>query len=116
MRAASTPEELESLLEDAFLLGDTGALAALFDNRALLVADDGSGQARGMAEIVRMMGAMCGRGYAYLASPVRVLQAGDTALVLAERAVNVMRRGEDRGWRYAISLLEANPNTEGRQR
>jgi hypothetical protein len=116
MRAASTPEELESLLEDAFLLGDGDALAALFDDTAVLVPDDGSGAARGALEIVRLASSMCGHGYAYLASPLRVLQAGDTALVVAERAVNVMRRGHDRGWRYAISLLGANANSEGRPR
>jgi hypothetical protein len=44
------------------------------------------------------------RGYRYLTDPRRVLQAGDTALV-AGRALNVMRRGEDSRWRYAISLL-----------
>jgi hypothetical protein len=116
MRSANTPEELESLLEDAFLLGDRDALASLFDNPAVLAADDGSGEARGPAEIVRLASTMGGHGYAYVASPLRVLQAGDTALVVAERAVNVMRRGQDRGWRYAISLLGEKRNTEGRQR
>jgi hypothetical protein len=116
MRAASTPEELESLLEDAFLLGDGDALASLFAHTAVLVSDDGSGEARGAPAIVRLASTMRGHGYAYLASPLRVLQAGDTALVVAERAVNVMRRGGDHGWRYAISLLSANGNPEGRQR
>jgi hypothetical protein len=35
----------------------------------------------------------------YLADPHRVLEAGDTALVVAARAINVTRRGDDSSWR-----------------
>jgi hypothetical protein len=34
-----------------------------------------------------------------------MLQAGDIALILGPRAIDVARRGGDRSWRYAISIL-----------
>ena len=45
---ARTPDELDALLEDAFVLRDRRAVAALFENDALLV-DVAAGQARGIA-------------------------------------------------------------------
>jgi hypothetical protein len=41
----------------------------------------------------------------YLADPRRVLQSRDTALIIAEQSVNVVRRRSDGTWRFAISLL-----------
>jgi ketosteroid isomerase-like protein len=115
---AATPEELESLLEDGFVLGDRHALAELFDADAVLCAGPGPAavEARGSEQIARAAGALCERGYRYLADPQRVLQAGDTALVVASRAVNVMRRGADRRWRYAVAYLPAGGAAEGRSR
>jgi ketosteroid isomerase-like protein len=111
---ASTPEELEALLEDAFVIGDRDAVAELFHSGAVLVAD-GAVEARGSQEIGRYAAAMCDRGYSYIADPRRVLQARDTTLVLSERGVNVMRRGQDGRWRYAISLLNTNNDTTERE-
>jgi hypothetical protein len=54
---------------------------------------------------------MCDRGFTYIADPRQVLQSRDTALVIAERAVNVMHRGRDGAWRYAISLLNVDNTT-----
>jgi len=110
---ARTPEELESLLEDGFVVGDREALAELFEGGAVLVADHCRRGARGCTEIAQLVGAMCERGYSYLADPREVLQAGDTTLVMGERAVNVMRRGPDHRWRYAISLLNVDTTSEG---
>jgi hypothetical protein len=112
---ASTPEELESLLEDAFVMGDHEALVALFERGAVLAAG-GASDARGGREIAQSTAAMCGRGYRYLADPRRVLQARDTALVVAERGLGVMRLGRDRRWRYAISLLNVDEPTGGDRR
>ena len=47
----------------------------------------------------------------YIADPSRVLQAGDTALVLAERGISVARR-RDGAWRYVIALLQLAQSTE----
>jgi hypothetical protein len=102
---ARTPEELETLLEDAFLLRDQQALAQLFYPGAVLVVDGGMPEARGRRQIAAAASQLWDSQRQYLADPGRVLQVRDTALVLAGHAINVVRRGEDGSWRYAISLL-----------
>lgn len=90
MRAgARTPEELETLLEDAIVLADAHAVSGLFEPDAVV---DGE---------------LWGR--TYVAHPHRVVQARDTALVVSQGGVSVVRRGSDGAWRYLISLL----TTEG---
>jgi hypothetical protein len=103
---ARTPEELETLLEDAFVLRDRELLAELFEPGAVLVAGGGLQEARGGQEIAQVAIEMWGIDRMYLADPRRVLQARETALVLAGRAINVVHRGEDGSWRYAILFLE----------
>lgn len=110
-RGARTPEELETLFEDAFVLRDRDAVTQLFDDGAVLVAGDGPREARGAEEIARSAEAMWERGREYLADPQRILQARDTALVVAEQGINVVRRGSDGCWRYAISLLSLDHST-----
>ena len=105
---ARTPEELETLLEDAFVIRDRGALAELFEDGAVLASGDGLREARGGEAIARYATVMWGAERTYLADPRRVLQARDTALVVGERGINVVRRGSDGAWRYAISLLSPN--------
>ena len=110
---ASTPEELEALLEDAFVLRDRDALTELFDDAAVLAVGTGRREARGGAAIRRLANELCLGSRTYVAQPRRVVQARDTALVVAERAISVARRGGD-GWRYTISLLslERDPKEE----
>ena len=102
---ARTPEELETLFEDAFVIRDREALVQLFEEGAVLVAGDGPQEARGGEEIARFATAMWERDRTYLADPRRIVQARDTALVVAEGGINAVRRGSDGAWRYAISLL-----------
>jgi hypothetical protein len=102
---AQTPEELETLLEDAFVLHDHQVLAQLFQPRAMLVAGGGLPEARGRRQIAQVAAELWDSQPLYLADPRRVLQVRDTALVLAGRTINVARRGDDGSWRYAISLL-----------
>lgn len=102
---AQTPEELETLFEDAFVIRDREALAQLFEEGALLVAGDGREEARGADEIAQVATAMWEDDRTYLADPRLVLQARDTALVVADQSISVVRRGSDGAWRYAISLL-----------
>lgn len=109
---AHTPEELEALFEDAFVLRDPGALAPLFEARALLVPGGVTGEARGSEEIARSACALWEHDYTYLADPRRVVQAHDLALVLAAQGTNVARRAADGAWRYAISLLSIDQTKE----
>jgi hypothetical protein len=113
---ARTPEELETLLEDAFVLRDGEALAELFEDAAVLVAGDGSREARGGSEIARLASDMWECNRTYLADPRRVLQARNTGLIVAERGINVMRRGRDGAWRYAIALLSRKETTTEEER
>lgn len=106
---AQTPEELETLLEDAFVIRDRVALAQLFESGAVLGATGGAAEARGGEQIARLAASMWGRDFAYFADPGRVVQARDTVLVVGRRAINVVRRGADGRWRYAISLLDVDP-------
>lgn len=104
---ASTPEELETLLEDAFVLHDQQALARLFHPGAIMVAGGGRPEARGRRQIVQVASQLWDSERLYLADPRRVLQVRDTALVLSGRAVNVVERTDDGSWRYVISLLNS---------
>ncbi len=49
-----TPEELETLFEDALLLRDREAAAQLFETRGLLVVGGGLPEARGWEAIARI--------------------------------------------------------------
>lgn len=109
---ARTPEELETLFEDAFVVRDPDALGALFEEGALLVAADGRQEARGTREIAQSATAIWESDRTYVADPSRVLQSRNTALVVAAGAINVMRRGDDGVWRYAIAVLTANEPTK----
>jgi Domain of unknown function (DUF4440) len=102
---ARTPEELEALFEDAFVLRDPAALEPLFETHALLYAAGVTGEVRGSEEIALSAPALWSRNLTYVADPWRVVQAHDLALVLAQQGMSVVRRGADGTWRYAISLL-----------
>lgn len=102
---ARTPEELETLLEDAFLLRDSAALVRLFAPGAVLTSAAGRRVAQGNAEILRTVTSIWAGGGTYVADAGRVVQARQTALLLGGAAIHVAHRGEDRSWRYVISLL-----------
>jgi hypothetical protein len=103
---ARSPEELETLLEDAFVLRDRGGLGALYDDGAVLAAGADAPEARGGAAIRRAVAALWAQDRTYVAGARRVLRARDTALVVADAGVHVLRRGPDGAWRAAISLLD----------
>lgn len=102
---ARTPEELDALLEDAFVVRDDAVLARLFDDGAVFADARGGPLARGAEQIGRALEELWAAGGTYLAGPRRVLQARDTALVLGDGAIHVARRGGDGVWRAAIALL-----------
>jgi hypothetical protein len=97
---ARTPEELETLFEDSLLLRDRQVLAELFEDGAVLVVGE-ERPVRG-EEIAPLALAMWDGEQTYVADPKRVLQARDLALIVSERGINVVRRGRDGFWRYAI--------------
>ena len=102
---ARTPEELETLFEDAFVTRDAAALQAMFADGAVLLAGSAEREARGPAAIGRCATALWAQDGIYVAAPRRVVQARDTALVLGHQSINVLRRGAGGDWRYAIALL-----------
>lgn len=101
---ARTPGQLETLLEDAFMLQDHQALAQLFHPAAILVAGGGLPEARGRQQIAHVAAQLWASNGLYVADPRRILR--DTALVLADHATNVIQRAHDGSWRYVISLLD----------
>ena len=108
---ARTPEELDELLEDAFVLRDSTAFEALFD-AAAVVADENGLEAHGHAAISRGLVALWERDRTYVARTRRVLRTHDTALVVADAGIHVLHRDRDGAWRAAISLLELDTPTE----
>ena len=104
---ALTPEELETLLEDAFVVRDRGAVARLFEDGAVLAAGGAArpGAARRSVALARR----CGRATcSYVAGPAaRRSRRATRRWSSPQRAINVVRRGRDGGWRYAISLLDS---------
>jgi hypothetical protein len=100
-----TPEELESLLEDAIVLRDSQAVADLFEPGGVVVAGRGVPAARGVAEVAGAGRRIWSRGAGYLADPRRVLRVHGLALVVGTWSVTVARRGVDGMWRYAFGVF-----------
>jgi hypothetical protein len=115
VRGARTPEELEVLLEDAFVTRDRGELSALFDDGAVLTWAGARREARGGEAIARAVAELWDRERTYVAGASRVLQARGLALVVADAGLHVVRRGTDGGWRSAISLLDLVGNPTKRE-
>jgi mannose-6-phosphate isomerase-like protein (cupin superfamily) len=111
---ARTPEELETLFEDALLVRDHQVLTALFESGATLVMSSDEPVRGGEAIARAALASRNGIG-AYVADPRRVLLARDSALVVTDRGVNVMQRGADGAWRYAI-VLHAVEESNGREK
>jgi hypothetical protein len=107
-----TPEELDALLEDAFVLRDAATVSALFEPGAVLVAGR---EVRGAERIAQAVTAMWQHDRTYLARPRRVVQAHDTALFVADQGISVMRRRAEGDWRFAIALLDLDQDT-GREK
>lgn len=105
-RGANTPEELETLLEDAFLTRDVGAMRELYDDSAVLTTGGKLSAAHGRLEIAQAAVTLWDQGTTYLADPLDVIQARGTALIVSRDAVSVARRRPNGCWRYAITLLQ----------
>jgi hypothetical protein len=101
---AFSPEELETLLEDAVVLGDGAAAARLFERGGVIVPGAGSVEARGRPAIAALTRDLWTNGPGYLANPRQVARSGDLALVVGPTTVNVARRRRNGSWRFVISL------------
>jgi hypothetical protein len=101
---SKTPEELETLLEDAFVLRDCVALADLFEDRSVLLESAGTGRLaqEAIAIAAEEVWETVDR---YLGGRHRIFKSRDTALLVGDGAINVARRGDDGAWRFAISLI-----------
>lgn len=111
MTVAATPEELETLFEDAFVMEDPEQLVGLFEDAGVLAAGDSGAIACGRASIRRSAPGLWTRHPGYVPAGRRVLQARDTALVVSAAAIQVARRGQDGSWRVAICLLQTRRQT-----
>jgi SAM-dependent methyltransferase len=101
-----SPEELDERLEDALLLGDTGALATLFEEDAVLMVERGR-LLRGDALVSGAPALLAGGTSPYMAAPQHVVQVGDLAVVPSSRTINVARRAPGGGWRFVmVALIE----------
>jgi hypothetical protein len=101
---ARTPEELDTILEDAFVTRDRALSRALFEDHSVLVQAEGA-EVRGGEAIGDALAELWDRDRTYVAPAGRVLQARDVALLVSSAAIHVLRRGGDGTWRAAISLL-----------
>ena len=101
---ARSPEELETLLEDAVIVRDATALSELFEDEALWVTGTDPAGVRGRVGIARAASERWTE-FARTAIPGRILQAGGLALSVGT-GVHVLRRDSHRGWRLAISLTD----------
>ena len=111
---ASTPEELEALLEDAFVVRDRIAAAGLFEDSSVIACTATARATRGRAAIAEFVERLWESDQTYVADPQQVLQAGDTALVIGSHVISVARRGPG-GWRYAIALVGGFDHATERQ-
>ena len=111
---ARTPEELETLFEDALVLRDHQAVAELFEDGAVLSAGN-ERPGRGGKEIARLALATWEGDRTYVADPRRVMQVRDLALIVVEQGINVARRDRDGGWRYVIVLRSVEDGERKRQ-
>jgi hypothetical protein len=95
--SASTPEELETLLEDAVLLGDEAAVAALFDTGAVLINGPRiHGPEQALAELAKL---------GYVATTRAVTVRRNLAVVVGDHGVNVSIRAPDGAWRLVAAIV-----------
>jgi hypothetical protein len=97
---ARSPEELECLLEDALVLGDSAAVVALFEPGGVLV--ERSGGIRGTSRVARLLAAE-----GYLACPTSVTVVHNIGVVVGPSTVNISSRDPSGGWRLVAAILIA---------
>jgi hypothetical protein len=101
---ARSPEELETLLEDALVLQDGAEVAALFEDGGVLV--DGSGRVHGRNQVARVLAQ-----HDYVASPQSVTMVSNVAIVVGSRTINVSCRAPGGGWRLVAAIVTMTPRS-----
>lgn len=104
---ARTPEELETLFEDACLVGDRTALAGLFEDGAVLAVRGATSAACGPDGLASVADRLLAADLGYIAGDAQVIVARDTGLVAGRHGIHVVRRDASGAWRYVIALLAA---------
>jgi hypothetical protein len=95
--SASSPEELETLLEDAVLLGDQRAVLSLFGAGAVLITGPRvTGPDKALAEFATL---------GYVAATRTITERRDLAVMVGDHAVNVSCRASDGVWRLAVAIV-----------
>jgi hypothetical protein len=103
--AAASPEELETLLEDALLFYDGAAVQALFeDGRVRVAGVSGALEGNSAGDLLADLG--------FLASGVSTRICADVA-VGAGTAVTVSHRGADRRWRLLLVVVTGESPAAG---
>lgn len=86
------------LLEDALLLHDAKAVAALFEDAGVLVTGLGAVAAREQAADVFAE-------HDFVASTRSVNVLDDIAVVVGDHTVNISYRGIDKKWRLVVAIV-----------
>ncbi len=100
---ARSPEDLATLLEDAFVCGDPTAVSALFAPDGLLAAN--GERARGHQRISVLAQDLLTARRVYVAGRPQVVQVQDTSLILGQDAVGVARCDLERRWTYLMAVI-----------
>ena len=106
--SASSPEELETLLEAAVLLGDEAAVLSLFEAGAVLITGARvTGPEHALTELASL-------GYVAIAIAIAIAIAAaartvtgrrEVAVIVGDHAVNVSCRSPDGSWRLVAVIM-----------
>ena len=104
---ASSPEELETLLEDAVLLGDEAAVLSLFDAGAVVITGPRvTGPEHALAELATL---------GYVAATRTVTERRDLAVIVGDHTVNVSCRAPDGVWRLVAAIVRPRTIRQARR-
>lgn len=106
MTPGRTPEELDTLLEDALLLQDDHAVTALFEESGVVICwpRDAVGPAQAAALLSQRD---------YVASTGTATVVRDVAVTVGDHTVNLSRRGRDGSWRLLATIVFPCPDGWG---
>jgi hypothetical protein len=109
----SSPDELVTMLEDAFVMRRPDDVAALFEPNAVVAVTVGEhlSEARGRPAIADIAALLWARGATFIAGPNDTILAGRRALVVGPSLIASLHRGRDKAWRLELGFLTPVANT-----